>query len=219
MSKRLTDTDIWKKRWFFDLPDKMKLFWFYILSDCDSAGIWTVNFKILDAYLGKYEPEKVIDLLKDQVIIIDENYWIIRDFIKFQYGWPLKENSPMFKKVDTLLSQRNLSLDTLYDTVSVEYAILFKNKNKIKNKDKEEEKEESEEEKLLFYWIGSNCPKLLQMKQPITFDGHIKLSEKYGRKEVTKIYLAMENKPDLIKKYDSAYLTALNWLKRDNPSL
>ena len=27
MSKRLTDTEIWKKDWFLDLPDKQKLFY------------------------------------------------------------------------------------------------------------------------------------------------------------------------------------------------
>jgi hypothetical protein len=141
MSKRLSDTEVWKKSWFFDLPDKFKLFWFYILSDCDAAGIWTANFRITEAFLGKYEPAKLIEAFKDQIIVLDADYWLIKDFIKFQYGYPLKENSPMFKKVDSLLKQRNLSLDTLYDTVS--HTVLYTVKDKEEDKDKAEDKDKS----------------------------------------------------------------------------
>jgi hypothetical protein len=143
MSKRLSDTEVWKKSWFFDLPDKYKLFWYYILSDCDAAGIWTANFKIAKAYLGEIDIEKVIEYFKGQITILNGgSYWLINDFIRFQYGFPIKDTAPMFKKIDSLLSQRNLSLDTLYDTVSkindtVYNTVKDIDKDKVIVKDKE----------------------------------------------------------------------------------
>jgi uncharacterized protein YdaU (DUF1376 family) len=63
-------------------------------------------------------------------------------------------------------------------------------------------------------WVKKNAPKLLTMRSPLTQEQHQKLYVKYGAKKVTDIYLAMQNRPDLVKKYESAYLTARNWLKR-----
>ena len=147
MSKRLSDTEVWKKPWFFDLPDKYKLFWFYILSDCDAAGIWTANFKIAKLYLGEVSPEKTAEILKNQIQILNGgSYWFIIYYIKFQYGYPIKETSPMYKKLSELLSQRGLLLDTLYDTVydtvSIEY-LKISNTVKDKDKDKDTAKESS----------------------------------------------------------------------------
>ena len=138
MSKRLSDTEVWKKAWFFDLPDKFKLFWFYILSDCDAAGIWTVNWKLAEAYLGKLDPDKILSSLKKQVMVLnDGSYWLIIDFIRFQYGYPIRENAPMYKKLSQLLEQRKLSLDTVYDTVSNTVYNTVKEEDKDIDKDKE----------------------------------------------------------------------------------
>ena len=38
MAKRMTDTDKWKKGFIRSLPSKYKLFWLYILDDCDPFG-------------------------------------------------------------------------------------------------------------------------------------------------------------------------------------
>lgn len=219
MSKRLSDTEVWKKSWFFDLPDKYKLFWFYILSDCDAAGIWTANFKIAKAYLGELDLDKLIDAFKGQVTILnDGSYWLINDFIKFQYGYPIKEIAPMFKKIDTLLKQRNLSINTLYDTVYHTVYDTVKDKDKEEDKVKVEEKEDPEIEK----WekiIINNYSQLLKLKEPLTYEQHLKLVERYGKKAVTLVYERMHNWPELTKKRVSANLTAQTFLKQDNPNL
>ena len=95
MSKRLSDTEIWKKSWFYDLDQKYKLFWFYILSDCDAAGVWSVNLKLANNILGyKLDHDELLNTFKEQIVVLNEGkYWIIVDFIKFQYGYPLSENS------------------------------------------------------------------------------------------------------------------------------
>lgn len=183
MSKRLSDTEIWKKPWFFDLPDKYKLFWFYILSDCDAAGIWTVNQKITKAYLGELDFEKIIELFKNQITVLNGGcYWLINDFVKFQYGYPLKETAPMYKKIDTLLKQRNLNIDTLYDTVSIQYQQsidTLKEEDKDKEKEKEEKKEKISKIEIEFKSFWEHYPR------------------KVGKIDAEKAWIKTKDRPDI----------------------
>lgn len=139
MSKRLSDSEVWKKAWFYDLDPKYKLFWFYILSDCDAAGIWPVNLKLAENILkAKYDPANILEKLNGQIVVLNGgSYWFVIDFIKFQYGYPLSENSPMRKKLVDLLKSKGLDIDTLYDnlnTVSIQYSQF---PNTVKDKDKD----------------------------------------------------------------------------------
>lgn len=222
MSKRLFDTELWKKQWFFDLPDKLKLFWFYILSDCDAAGVWTVNWKIAQAYLGSIDQDKVVELLNGQVQPIGiGNYWIIIDYIRFQYGYPVKETSPMYKKLNDLLNQRGLSINTLYDTVSHTVCSTVYDTVKDKDKDKDIDKDniesplsENDEEKEWRIIINKHYPQLLRMKDPLTFEQHNKMVARYGKLQVRLVYERMQNWPELCKKRVSANLTASKFLRQ-----
>jgi hypothetical protein len=87
MAKRLTDSCKWQDPWFMDLPSKYKLFWLYLLDNCDHAGIWKVNFKIAAFYVGEHlEPSEVKRILNERLQIISDEYWMVKKFIDFQYG-------------------------------------------------------------------------------------------------------------------------------------
>jgi hypothetical protein len=225
MSKRLSDSEVWKKAWFYDLEPKYKLFWFYILSDCDAAGIWPVNMKLAENILkAKYEISTLLSFFKDQIRVLNGgNYWFIIDFIKFQYGYPLSETSPMRKKLNDLLKSKDINIDTLYDnlnTVSIQYTQFV---NTVKDKDKDIDKDMDKEENPEFEkWktaIQENYSQLFKMREPLTFDQHNKLVERWGKKAVKLVYERMHNWPDLAKKNVSANLTARKYLKQDNPGL
>ncbi len=62
----------------------------------------------------------------------------------------------------------------------------------------------------------STTPKLLKMKSPLQQKEFEKLKLEFGKEAMRLIFLSMENKKDLLKKYDSVYLTALSWLKNNN---
>ena len=65
-------------------------------------------------------------------------------------------------------------------------------------------------------WLSDNCPHLKKMEQP-TEEQFFKLLGKSGSsKALQEILLAMENNTDTPKKRRSIYLTASNWLNRDN---
>ena len=87
MSKRFTDSEKWKKKWFRNLPDKSKLFWVYILDSCSVSGIWEVDFELAKFFCGKLDIEKVKkDLFKQYIEIENGKRWFVKYFILLQYG-------------------------------------------------------------------------------------------------------------------------------------
>jgi hypothetical protein len=87
MAKRFTDSAKWDDPWFAELPSKYKLFWVYILDECDHAGIWKVNFRKAQFMIGEpFEQSEVLRYISDRVHKIDESYWLILKFVNFQYG-------------------------------------------------------------------------------------------------------------------------------------
>lgn len=98
MAKRLTDSEKWKDAWFMDLPSKYKLFWIYLLDECNHAGIWKVNFKVATFYIGEHlEHSEVKRILKDRIEILSDEYWFINKFIKYQYKCDIQELNPKNK--------------------------------------------------------------------------------------------------------------------------
>ena len=49
----MTDTDKWKKRFLRELKPQHKLLWFYILDDCNHAGIWDVDIEVASIRVGE----------------------------------------------------------------------------------------------------------------------------------------------------------------------
>lgn len=120
MHKRMFDIDIWDKKWFSKLANNYKLFWYFLLSRCDEIGVWDVNEENAEFFMNeKLDWRTVKEIFKDQIEIIRQNKWLIKDFIKFQYGADLKNNK-MLSKIKKLLihhkiilSESEFSLDFL----------------------------------------------------------------------------------------------------------
>tara|TARA_R100000030_G_scaffold92074_1_gene77476 strand:- start:2478 stop:3152 length:675 start_codon:yes stop_codon:yes gene_type:complete len=140
MAKRMTDTDKWKKRFVRDLSPQHKLLWFYILDDCNHAGIWEVDIEVASIRVGY---ELVYDMLPEsflnKIVIFDNgDKWFIPDFIDFQYG-ELNPNSNVHKSVISLLQRYNLEgyvkgLQTLSNTEQDKDIVIVKDKVKAKAK-------------------------------------------------------------------------------------
>ena len=138
MAKRMTDTDKWKKRFVRELKPQHKLLWFYILDDCNHAGIWEVDIEVASIRVGH---QLVYDMLPqaflDKIVIFDNgDKWFIPDFIEFQYG-ELNPNSNVHKSVIQLLERYNLEgylkgSQTLPNTVQDKDIVIVKDKAKAK---------------------------------------------------------------------------------------
>ena len=140
MSKRFTDSEKWKKRFIRNLSPRLKLFWLYLLDDCDHAGIWHVDPEVAAIRLGvEVDMDVAIEAFGDRITVFDDgNKWFIPDFIEFQYG-KLSETNRMHKSVISILTQQGVSMPL---GCPLEGA---KDKDKDKGKDKNKEKEEGDD--------------------------------------------------------------------------
>lgn len=95
MAKRLIDTGIWQKEWFGELSLKSKVLVFYILGNCDCAGVFEANYRNLKFYIGETITEKDILSIK-QIAKLPNGKFYLADFIQFQYGVEIRELNPKF---------------------------------------------------------------------------------------------------------------------------
>jgi len=139
MSKRFTDTCKWKKPFIKGLTAPYKLFWFYILDDCDHAGIWQVEPEVASIRIGfDIDVKEAIKIFGNRIKVIDEYKWFIPDFILFQYG-KLNPENRAHKSVITILEKFNIK-----DLISPLQGAKDKDKDKDMVKDKDKVKEELE---------------------------------------------------------------------------
>lgn len=105
MAKRFTDTDKWKRPWFSDLPNNVKLVWIYLLDDCDHRGVWHCNFKRISFDLGfEINKEKLNEWFGDKIKEIDSDKYFIKSFVDFQYS-SLNPNNNAHKSIIELLNK------------------------------------------------------------------------------------------------------------------
>ncbi len=132
MAKRFTDTEKWKDEWFSELDSDMKLVWLFLVDNCDHAGIWKRNMKLLRYYIGTVrEQSEIEEILKDRIIIIGDK-WFIPKFIKFQYSNGIGSNMPALVSVRKILENNNL-IGTVIELFGNSFVTI---KDKEKNKDK-----------------------------------------------------------------------------------
>lgn len=138
--KRFTDTDIWDKQWFMELPPRLKCFVKFVRDKCDQSGVWQPNMILANTYIG--EACTIDDLLKidggNQFEKLTDGKIFCIGFIFFQYG-ELSETCMPHRKVIALLKKHGI-----FERVSKGYR---KGTDTLKDKeeDKEVDKEEEEE--------------------------------------------------------------------------
>lgn len=110
MAKRFMTTELFEDAWFMDLPAKYKLFWIYLLTKCNNSGIWQVNWKLAQFYVGdNLEPVEVKRIFSDRIKEFEDGkYWFIPKFIHFQYGDKLSKSNPATRGVIKILEDYNL---------------------------------------------------------------------------------------------------------------
>jgi hypothetical protein len=110
MAKRFTDSEKWKHQSFRDKCPKCKLFWIYLLDNCDYAGIWQVDFNLASFCIGEsLNVEFIKQSLKDDVVVLDDGKrWFIPSFIRFQYGRQLSKKQQVHQRVIKEILDREL---------------------------------------------------------------------------------------------------------------
>lgn len=221
MAKRFTDNEKWKDAWFMDLPSKYKLFWIYLLDECDHSGIWKVNFKVATFYIGEHlEYSEVKRILSDRILILNDKYWHIKKFIEFQYNSDISSLNAKNKVHLSVLKKLN-SYDEFKPLTSP--LLGAKDKDKEKEKDKFNDKDDNFEEKTDYSKPPTN-PDLNNLniselsKYMLNSDEHLKTFEYfYPEKEYKQCLIDFYNHKmksgSLTDSFNNYSRHFFNWIK------
>jgi hypothetical protein len=206
MAKRFSDSEKWKKPFLRSLQAPYKLFWLYILDDCDHAGIWHVDIEIAEIKIGeKIDKQTAINQFNGKINVIQNGEkWFIKDFIEFQYG-TLNPLNRVHESVIKILKKENLINENMELISPLQGA---KDKDKDKGKDKEKDKNKDKGVKILFkdseyYDINVLSEALSKSKPP------------YTEAHVGYYYEAMELWSKQGNKKLDWLATCQNWILRD----
>jgi len=87
MSKRFTDSKKWRNEWFRTLSTQAKLAWVYLCDECESHGIFKMDFGLAKFQTGlPITKANLIKWLKDKIFFLDEETVVLLKFYSFQYG-------------------------------------------------------------------------------------------------------------------------------------
>jgi len=146
MAKRFIDTELFDDSWFMDLAPDYKLFYIYLITNCDHAGIIDLNIRLAEFKTGIKELSKsfqtVMELFgKKRIIHLTDNYYFLPKFIKYQYPNGLSISVKAQKSVRERLDSFNL-YNNSFQTVNEQLGnslITVQDKDIYKDKDKDKD--------------------------------------------------------------------------------
>lgn len=101
--KRFTETDKWRDSWFRKLKPMSKLAFFYVVDNCDAAGVWDPDFDLADFTIGeKVDWLSVSTELGERLVMLPCGKWHLTRFVEFQYGELVEECRPHAKVLQLL---------------------------------------------------------------------------------------------------------------------
>lgn len=109
--KRLVETDRWKDNFFMELSPYAKLILSYLYDTCNPAGIFDVNWSLMQVQLKmkKIEIKQALTELQPLLLSDKKNKLFIKDFLKHQIKLPLirgtEESDWIILKLEESLSK------------------------------------------------------------------------------------------------------------------
>ena len=230
MPKRFTATEKWIDPWFCKLKPIEKLFWIYLLDNCDHAGIWQINWPLVNFHLGNFEFDE--DIFNGRIIKLKKEKWYIPKFVSFQYG-ELNPDNRMHLSVMHILEKEGAIKPLISPLIGA------KDKDKDKDKDKEQDKDKikdkvkdvigggggKEKEKedymilekaILEDWNSlCNSHPILPRIREITPARRLKLKKRFEQpsfRNFAEIVAAIKEQPFLLGENDRKWKVCLDWL-------
>ena len=117
MAKRFTSTEIWSEDWFLEMPIEYKLFWFYMLANCDHAGLFKVNLRsfcgLNEVKLSSNTALEYFNVDKQRIRVISESIWLVEDFFVYQYGVTFNMNNRLHESIFNLYQRQKIELTSI----------------------------------------------------------------------------------------------------------
>ena len=193
MAKRFTDTEKWRKKFIKTLSPTYKLFFLYLLDDCNHAGIWHVEPDVASLRIGEeINIEEAKKCLGKHIIEIDHGEkWFIPYFIEYQYG-ELHENNRAHNSVLQILNK--------YDLINKG---LVRGLQDRKDMDKDKDKDKEKVKDIYEYW---NKKRLIK---------HTKLTDRMKQNILTRLKdHSVEEIKTAIDRYDEILNDRQYWLEQ-----
>ncbi len=134
MAKRFTATEIWNEDWFLDMPIEYKLFWYYMLSTCNHAGLYKVNLRSFCGLNGvNLTSTKVLEYFnagKQRIRVINNSLWLIEDFFVYQYGSTLNPNNRVHASIVKEYLKYGIELTSIRGLKDLKEGVKDKDKDK-----------------------------------------------------------------------------------------
>lgn len=108
MSKKFIASDIFADPWFMELSRDAKLTFFYLIANCDCAGILKFNEKLYSFQTGIKTWPRVEEELGNRLARLGEDYLILTKYVQFQYPKGLGGQSNAIQAVIKRLSEFDL---------------------------------------------------------------------------------------------------------------
>jgi hypothetical protein len=164
MAKRFLDNQLFKNTTFKGLPPKIKLFYVYLICECDHCGLWSVELDVASVRIGEQITEaEVKKYLGEKIIPIDNgSKWFLPQFVTFQYG-NLTAGNKLHVSVRKELNKYNLltlieNNQTPTEGLPNPY-VSIKDKDKDKDRDKVKDKDKEKAVKIeLTGWDAQDTP-------------------------------------------------------------
>ena len=206
MAKRFTETGKWKKKWIRELSPEMKLFWFYLLDNCDHAGIWEVDIELAAFQIGIELDESIIlNTFNRKIVTFKPGKWFVPKFIVYQYG-ELNKSNRAHLSVIKILTKYGLNKG-LNEVEQGAYSTLGGAKDKDKDKELDKVKDKDKDKKSKESQLLTIGIQLIQLQK----DDQFKNRNVKKEFEDFKDYLLANN-----KRYSNYSAAFRRWLRNDN---
>ena len=107
--KRFTDAEKWLDPWFRNLTPEGKIFWLFLLDNCDIAGVWERDDAFFQFVSGISAPvDDHLKELSDRILALDEKRILVPKFVPFQQGGGLNDRKPFHRGIFKILEKLGL---------------------------------------------------------------------------------------------------------------
>lgn len=134
MAKRFTSTEIWAEDWFLEMPNQYKLFWYYMLSHCDHAGIYKLNLRFFRTQIDpNLTSKEILDYFnngKNRIRVVGLDIWLIEDFFHYQYGTTLNMKNRVHESILSIYKKYDIELTSIRGLIEVKDGVKDKDKDK-----------------------------------------------------------------------------------------
>lgn len=227
MAKRFIDTELFNDKWFMSLKKDAKLFWIYLITSCNHAGIIEMNEPLMKLQTGINSLQTVIKELENRLIPLENDYYFIPKFLEYQYNkFPNSKVRAQKSAIDLLIrfnlwdAEKQTVIKGLVNSYVYDYEHGSVKKKTAKDFYDEQLKTTNNHQYVQFveYLFGKNMLKeplkgVLSIEKQLTPDEFENVMQKCSKnnKKIGDILTKIENKPKYYKDATSLYRTLLNW--------